>query len=127
VCGRAKPGGDVELFNAGHLPVVAVEQGSVRLLESTGFPLGMFREASFTSAHVQLSGGDLLFLFTDGLSEAQGEDGEYGVERVTNLIGRQAACCAAGVISACLEDLRGFAGSNPGMDDLTLLAIRHAA
>jgi sigma-B regulation protein RsbU (phosphoserine phosphatase) len=126
VCGRAKPGGDVELFNAGHLPVIAVERGNVRLLESTGFPLGMFREASFTSAHVQLSRGDLLFLFTDGLSEAQGDDGEYGVERVTNLVGRQAACCAASVISACLEDLRGFAGANPGMDDVTLLAIRHA-
>jgi sigma-B regulation protein RsbU (phosphoserine phosphatase) len=127
VSGRAKPGGDVELFNAGHLPVIAVEQGNVRLLESTGFPLGMFREASFTSAHVQLSAGDLLFLFTDGLSEAEGDLGEYGVNRVTNLVGSQTHCCAADVIAACLQDLRGFAGSNPGMDDLTLLAIRHEA
>ncbi|MGP8250802.1 MAG: SpoIIE family protein phosphatase [Terracidiphilus sp.] len=127
VCGCAKPGGDVELFNAGHLPVIAVERGNVRLLESTGFPLGMFREASFTSARLQLSGSDLLFLYTDGLSEAQGEDGEYGIDRVTNLVGRQASCCAASLISACLEDLRCFAGANPGMDDLTLLAIRHAA
>ena len=89
VCGRASAGGDVEIFNAGHLPVIAVQHGDVRLLESTAFPLGMFRDASFTSASVQLSGGDLLFLFTDGLSEAHGDDGEYGVERLTNLVGRQ--------------------------------------
>jgi phosphoserine phosphatase RsbU/P len=127
VCGRATSKGDIEIFNAGHLPVIAVERGNARLLESTGFPLGMFREASFTSASLQLSGGDLLFLFTDGLSEASGGDGEYGVERVTNLVGSQAACCAAGVIRACLEDLRYFAGANPGMDDVTLLAIRHDA
>jgi sigma-B regulation protein RsbU (phosphoserine phosphatase) len=127
VCGRAKAGGDVEIFNAGHLPVIAAQQGNVRLLESTGFPLGMFREASFASSHARLSAGDLLFLYTDGLSEANGDDGEYGVERVTNLVGSKTHCCAAAVISACLEDLRGFAGANPGLDDVTLLAIRHAA
>jgi sigma-B regulation protein RsbU (phosphoserine phosphatase) len=132
VCGRAKAGGDVELgnielFNAGHLPVIAVQRGNVQLLESTAFPLGMFREASFTSAHVQLNAGDLLFLFTDGLSEATGHDGEYGVERVTNLVSNGTHSGAAAVISACLDDLRCFAGANPGMDDVTLLAIRHAA
>lgn len=125
VCGRARPGGDVEIFNAGHLPVIAVERGSVRLLESTGIPLGMFREASFAAERVDLGGGDMLFLYTDGLSEARGDDGEYGIDRVTNLVGRQSMGSAAGVVSACLEDLRGFAGANPGMDDVTLLAIRH--
>jgi serine phosphatase RsbU (regulator of sigma subunit) len=69
----------------------------------------------------------MLFLFTDGLSEAQGDGGEYGVDRVSESDRPAASCSAAGVISACLEDLRGFAGANPGMDDVTLLAIRHAA
>ena len=127
VCGRADSGGEVELFNAGHLPVIAVQQGGVRLLESTGFPLGMFREASFIPVRFQLCKGEMLFLFTDGLSEADGESGEYGVDRVANLVGRLSSDCAAGVISACLEDLRGFVGARPGMDDVTLLAIRHEA
>lgn len=127
VCGCANPDGAIELFNAGHPPVIAVLEGGVRLLESTGLPLGMFRDASFTSARLEMRGGDTLFLYTDGLSEAMGNDGEYGVDRVTNLVGRQTSCCAAAIISACLEDLRAFAGAHPGMDDLTLLAIRHAA
>ncbi|HEX4007987.1 MAG TPA: SpoIIE family protein phosphatase [Acidobacteriaceae bacterium] len=127
VCGRAAPDGAVEIFNAGHLPVIVVELGGVRLVESTGFPLGMFHDASFTSARLQLSAGDLLFLYTDGLSEADGEDGEYGIERVKHLVGRQPYACAATVISACLEDLRRFAGATPGLDDVTLLAIRHSA
>ncbi len=127
VCGRATSKGDVEIFNAGHLPVIAIERGNVRLFESTAFPLGMFHDSSFTSACMQLSRGDLLFLFTDGLSEASGDDGEYGVDRVTNLVSSQAPYCAASVIAACLEDLRCFAGANSGFDDVTLLAIRHAA
>lgn len=125
VCGRAQPGGEVELFNAGHLPVIAVERGSVRLVESTGFPLGMFRDALFTSAGLQLSAGDLLFLYTDGLSEAAGKEGEYGIDRVKDLVARQTSCCASAVISACLDDLRRFAGTTPGLDDVTLLALRH--
>jgi sigma-B regulation protein RsbU (phosphoserine phosphatase) len=132
VCGSAKAGGKVELFNAGHLPVIAIEQGRVRQIESTGFPLGMFREASFTSSCFELGRGEMIFLFTDGLSEASGESGEYGpseygIDRISTLVGRHASSCPAAVISACLEDLREFAGANPGMDDVTLLAIRHEA
>ncbi len=126
VCGRAKPGGEVELFNAGHLPVIAVARGGVRQHESTGLPLGMFCETSVNSAHLQLDRGDMLFLYTDGLSEARGDDGEYGIDRVTSLVSRQASRRPAEVIAACLEDLRAFAGINPGLDDVTLLAIRHA-
>ena len=125
VCGCAGAGGAVEVFNAGHLPVIAVQQGAVRLLESNAFPLGLFREATFDAATVQLSCGDLLFLFTDGVSEADGEAGEYGTERLAKLMEKQTDCCAGAVIAACLEDLRGFAGANPGMDDVTLLALRH--
>jgi phosphoserine phosphatase RsbU/P len=126
-CGRAEPGGTVEFFNAGHLPVIAVERGGVRLLESTGFPLGMFREASFAPVRLELCPGDLLFLYTDGLSEATGEGGEYGVDRVMRLVGGQTWSCAGRVVAACLDDLRRFAGATPGLDDVTLLALRHGA
>ena len=126
VCGRADSGGEVELFNAGHLPVIAVQKGKTQLLESTAFPVGMFRDASFAPVRVKLCGDDMLFLFTDGVSEADGGNGEYGVERIVNLLCKKTPCCAAEVVSACLEDLRAFVGIRPGMDDVTLLAVRHA-
>jgi phosphoserine phosphatase RsbU/P len=125
VCGRAEPGGGVEIFNAGHLPVIAVERGKARLMESTGFPLGMFRDASFGAARLELSADDLLFLYTDGLSEATGVDGEYGVDRVMQLMVAQTSACTASIIAACIDDLRRFAGAGPGLDDVTLLAIKN--
>jgi phosphoserine phosphatase RsbU/P len=127
VCGCAQSKDEVELFNAGHLPVIVVPKGKTQLLESTGFPVGMFRDATFTPVRVQLCGDDMLFLFTDGVSEADGGNGEYGVERIANLLAAKIPCCAGEAVSACLEDLRTFVGSQPGMDDVTLLAIRHSA
>jgi sigma-B regulation protein RsbU (phosphoserine phosphatase) len=126
VCGLAKAGGEVEFFNAGHLPVIVTCRGSVRQLESTGLPLGMFREAVFTSASLHLCKDDVLFLYTDGLSEARRENDEYGIERVMQLVGRQSWCTADALVSASLNDLRGFAGASPGLDDVALLAIRHS-
>ena len=126
VCGLAKAGGDVELFNAGHLPVIVTCHGSVRQLESTGLPLGMFREAVFASTSLHLRKDDVLFLYTDGLSEARRQDEEYGIERVMQLVGRQPWSTAKALVSACLNDVRGFAGASPGFDDVALLAIRHS-
>ena len=76
ICGQAKPTGEVEIHNAGHLPAIIAGQGGVLRIESTGLPLGMFREAEFSATRLQLEVGDTLFLYTDGLSEAQDVDAE---------------------------------------------------
>ena len=124
VCGQAKPGGDVEIHNAGHWPAVVVGRGGVLRIESTGLPLGMFHEFDFSATRLHLEAGDTLFLYTDGLSEARSADDEYGVDRVTQMVRQQAARGPAGLIAACLDDLRFFA-DGPPLDDLTLLAIQH--
>ena len=126
VCGQAKPGGEVEIHNAGHWPAIVVGRGGVLRFESTGLPLGMFREGDFSATTLQLEPGDTLFLYSDGLSEAQGSDGEYGVDRVTHLARQQAGRSPAELIAACLNDLHAFAGAAPPQDDLSLLAIRRS-
>lgn len=123
VCGQAKSTGEVEIHNAGHLPAIVAGRGGVLRIESTGLPLGMFCEAEFSATRVQLDPGDTLFLYTDGLSEAQNSDGEYGVDRVAHMVRQQAARPPAELIAACLEDLRIF-GAGAEQDDLALLAIR---
>jgi sigma-B regulation protein RsbU (phosphoserine phosphatase) len=123
VCGQAKPGGEVEIHNAGHWPAIVVGRGGVLRVESTGLPLGMFHEFDFSATRLHLEAGDMLFLYTDGLSEARSGENEYGVDRVTHLVRQQAARRPAELIAACLEDLRAFT-DGPALDDLTLLAIQ---
>jgi phosphoserine phosphatase RsbU/P len=126
VCGQAKSTGEVEIHNAGHWPAIVVGKGGVLRIESTGLPLGMFHDSEFSATRVHLEPGDTLFLYTDGLLETRRGDDEYGVDRVMHLVRQQAARRPGEVISACLDDLRGFA-DGPPLDDLSLLAIQRMA
>jgi sigma-B regulation protein RsbU (phosphoserine phosphatase) len=124
VCGLAKPTGEVEIHNAGHCPAIVVGRDGVHCIDSGGLPLGMFLETEFPATSVQLEAGDTLFLYTDGLSEASNESGEYGVDRVVRLVGQHAARQPAEMIAACLDDVRAFTNGGPGFDDMTVLAVR---
>ena len=127
VCGQAKPDGAVEIYNAGHPPVLATNRGDILLLESTGIPLGLFHEANPPATDLQLEAGDTLFLYTDGLSEARQQDDEYGVDRLTELMRKHGRLCPTELISVCLNDLAEFTGTTPRSDDLTLLALQRTA
>ncbi len=129
VFGQASQSGDVEIHNAGHLPVMLAGGDAVQRLDSTGLPLGMFQEIEFTATRVKLKAGQTLMLFTDGLSEARDHlrdnEDEYGVERLAHLLHQQSALPPLELITACLNDVRTFTNASPYADDLTLLAIRH--
>lgn len=124
VCGMAKTTGEVEVHNAGHCPAIVVGRGGAFRIESTGMPLGMFRESEFSATRVHLNAGDTLFLYTDGLSEASNASDEYGVDRVITLVRQQAARQPADLIAACLHDVRAFTNGTPSFDDMTMLAVR---
>ena len=126
VCGLAKPTGEVEIHNAGHCPAIMAGSGGVLRIESTGLPLGMFHEVDFSATRLHLENGDMLFLYTDGLSEALRADDEYGVDRVTRVVRQAAAKHPAELVAACLNDLRTFV-DGPPLDDLTLLSIQRMA
>lgn len=127
VCGMAKPNGEIEIHNAGHCPAIVAGREGVSRLESTGLPLGMFRDTEFAPMRVQLQAGDTLFLYTDGLSEASNDSDEYGVDRVMTLVRQQAARQPAELIAACLHDVRAFTNGTPGFDDMTVMAVQHCA
>jgi phosphoserine phosphatase RsbU/P len=123
ICGLAKSTGDVEIHNAGHCPAIMVGSGGVLRIESTGLPLGMFQEVDFSATRLHMETGDMLLLYTDGLSEARCADEEYGVDRVTRVVRQAAAKRPAELVAACLSDLRTFV-DGPSSDDLTLVSIQ---
>jgi phosphoserine phosphatase RsbU/P len=128
VCGKADAAGGVEICNAGHPPVLWLNGGDVKAIDSTGLPVGVFCEQQFSSHTVRLQPGDSLLLYTDGLSEARDVDGaEYGIERLTKLAPAIRASSPRAMINACLEDLETFGGGARKGDDLTIMAIRWSA
>jgi sigma-B regulation protein RsbU (phosphoserine phosphatase) len=128
VVGRATPDGAVEFVSAGHLPLLHIHGGGATPKDSTGVPLGMFCDTRFPLHRLTLTGGDSLFLYTDGLTEARNPAGqEYGLARVHSLAGRNNAADPKALISEYLSDLSNFRHGVNQADDLTLLAVRRAA
>jgi sigma-B regulation protein RsbU (phosphoserine phosphatase) len=127
VCGKMKAGGELEIVNAGHLPVLLAAQSGTRIFESTSQPLGMFDDQQFSAAHTRLFTGDTLVLYTDGISEAENDGGdEYGVERLQRVIEEAWLHCPVQLIDACKKHLEDFRGGRERFDDETLLAIQYA-
>jgi phosphoserine phosphatase RsbU/P len=128
VFGRANKFGEVEICNAGHCPPLLVRAGEVTSIEATGLPVGMFNRERYTVAKLELSPGDSLFMYTDGLSEARNQaDAEYGADRLSKLVSDYRNLQSQALIKACLRDLAAFQSGREKIDDLTIMSIRRRA
>ncbi len=124
VCGKASPDGAVEVCNAGHCPPLVLHNGTVSSIDSTGFPVGMFRRKSFAASQIRTCKGDRLLLYTDGLSEARNHQSvEYGAARLPLLLSESHNLPATALVSRLLEDVHTFSSGLPMTDDLTVMAI----
>ncbi len=125
VCGFAGGSGEVEICNAGHCPPVVLHAGENAFVPATGVPLGLFCDAQYHVARLQLEHGDLMVLYTDGISEARDRAGqEYGAERIAEFVRRLRGLTAAEIATACHGDIRRFLGGAARADDLTIMAVR---
>jgi phosphoserine phosphatase RsbU/P len=124
VYGRAEKNGSVELCNAGHLAPLLAAGETVRPIDSTGLPLGMFCSEEFSMNRAQLQKGDCLVLFTDGLTEGQNRAGvEFGVNPLIEIVRNRGARNADALMRACLAAAAAFRSGLPPKDDLTLMVL----
>ncbi len=118
--------GRLRYVNCGHLaPLLLRQDGSVERLVSTATILGAFESWSGFEPEVSLDPGDLLVLFTDGLTEAWNErEGEFGEARLIGLLEERRDTNLRELVNAVVSEVNHFSGGIPG-DDLTLLIARH--
>ena len=127
VGGRTGAGGKIEIANAGHCPPLLVRDGTVTRLEASGVPLGITANCEYRAEQLQLDPGDILLIYTDGLTEARDSgDEEYGEERVIEAIRERSHSSAREVVNASLEGLERFLRGSSPSDDLTVMAIRRS-
>ncbi len=116
--------GVLRYVSAGHNPALLRRaSGGIEQLKATGVPLGMFPNASWTEESVMVGRGDLLCVYTDGVSEAlDAADEEFGLDRLTALV---AAGTGPEELTATVFDaVEAFAADVPQYDDQTLLVVR---
>ena len=120
------PNGRLTYCNAGQNPPLLFSASGVRKLETGGTIVGLFPHASYEQEEVQLNAGDLLAIYSDGVSEALNPAGEeYGEPRVQDTISPNWLEPSDAVLQSLLESVRGFAQGAPQNDDVTALVVRY--
>ncbi|CAN5562097.1 hypothetical protein BH23BAC4_BH23BAC4_09730 [soil metagenome] len=109
--------------NAGHNPpVVARADGTIETLNEGGLLLGVLSEARYDEGALDLAPGDVLAVYSDGLTEALDAAGEeYGEDRFYELLGSMRTCNAGHIVDGVRKDVQRYSGSTTFGDDLTLL------
>ncbi len=112
--------------NAGHnFPVIFHPDGKKTHLEEGGLPLGMFPGMPYFEKQHQLQTGDVLLLYTDGVSEAMnGKEEEYQEDRLENLVAGHTAKPASEIVERIVEDVRTFVAGAPQSDDITIIVVK---
>jgi len=118
--------GRLNFVNAGHVPPLIIRaSGGLEALTFASFPLGMFPGVEFDVHTVQLEPGDQVFIFSDGVTEAQNPAHDFfGDERLTAILEKYGAQPGQSLCSTVVAAVREFAGEAPQADDLTVTALR---
>jgi sigma-B regulation protein RsbU (phosphoserine phosphatase) len=111
--------------NGGHLPpIILTAAGSVERLEAGGPVVGLLPGMAYCEATVQLHSGDLLFAFTDGVTEPEKGAEQFGEQRLIDLIQPIKASPLPVIMAAVLKAVKQWIGDQEQPDDITLLLAR---
>jgi serine phosphatase RsbU (regulator of sigma subunit) len=118
--------GDLRFANAGHNPPILLRaSGEAQMLEGGGPVLGVISIAPYSEESSNLGSGDLLVLYSDGVTEANNPDfDEFGEERFIRVLSENRAHTAREIVDAVTAALKEFTAGAPQADDITLLVAK---
>src|SRR6266404_6695197 len=121
--------GALSFLNAGHNPPLIVHAaGTVEQLASGGLPLGIKPDAEYREGRTQLQYGDVLCIYSDGVTEAVSPTGEeFGPTRLYEVVSRNIDASAAGIRDRIESALTKFAQGTSAADDITLVIVKRQA
>ncbi len=122
---RIEPDGALRAVNAGHLPLLLRRaDGTVEEINSSGLPLGILEIAGYRDEESALEPGDLLLMFTDGLTEAENdEEEEFGIARLERVVAGLEDTTAEQACDIILAEVEGHRTGRSLQDDATLLVV----
>jgi len=124
------PVGRVIYANAGHNPplVIHAATGEIEYLRTHGMALGVLPKVTLTNQQIRLEDGDVLALYTDGVTDALDQRGhEFGLPRLERVIVKHRGKSADDIVAAIQDAVNQFVGDEPPFDDLTLVVAKRVA
>jgi sigma-B regulation protein RsbU (phosphoserine phosphatase) len=122
----APASGTLRYLNAGHNPGLLLRRdGTVEELPAGGLPIGLLPGSRYPMQTLELHPGDLLCLYSDGITECTAEDDEeFGVVRLADLLARHRDLDLPRLVDAIDEETCRFSAGTPQADDQTLVLLR---
>lgn len=117
----------LEYVNAGHNPplLMSNREGDVILLKAQGVPLGVIPDINLKLETVHFKPGNILSLYTDGVTEAVNDNGErFELDHLSKTIYSNRAMPAGAIIRSIQDEMGRFVGSQPQFDDITLMVLK---
>jgi sigma-B regulation protein RsbU (phosphoserine phosphatase) len=111
--------------NGGHLPPILIrEDGAVRRLEAGGTVIGLFDNMTYDEGSVEMHPGEIFLAYSDGVTEPENEFGEFGEERLIDLVSANRHLPLIQVSQAVTSAVDDWIGDNEQPDDITLVLAR---
>jgi sigma-B regulation protein RsbU (phosphoserine phosphatase) len=111
--------------NGGHLPPILIgRDGGVRRLEAGGTVVGLFDNITYDEAAVEMHPGEIFLAYSDGVTEPENEFGEFGEERLIELVSANRHSPLVQVSEAVTSAVDDWIGDNEQPDDITLVLAR---
>lgn len=112
--------------NAGHDPPYLLSpKGTFKRLKTGGIVLGFINEFAYSEETLPLAKGDILFLFSDGVTEAMNPaEEEFGEERLEQILTHHLDKSAAELIDIVLKEIQGYMAGATQADDITIVTIK---
>jgi sigma-B regulation protein RsbU (phosphoserine phosphatase) len=121
--------GEVEYCNAGHNAPYRLSADRIEAIEGAkGIILGVRPDATYSTGRLSLAPGEGIYVFTDGVTEAENAQQDmFSEERLEATLRAAAGRDSGEIVGAVAEAVRGFVGTALASDDITMMAVRRVA
>jgi len=120
--------GEMEFANAGHnRPLVCTGSGPFQFIPmDSGIPIGVAEGLPFGSGRIRLSVGDILFLYTDGVTEAMDQEGRlFSEARLQETLTRLRNESTENILHKTRAEIAAFVAETPQSDDITMVVLKY--
>jgi phosphoserine phosphatase RsbU/P len=115
----------LRIANAGQTQPLLWKDGHVEQIKLSGFPIGIFDDATYEEWSVRLSPGDILLFFSDGLTEAANREGKFfGTNRIKDLLAANSHLNSSELADRLLQEVEEFTQGGAITDDRTLVVVK---
>ena len=120
--------GRIRVMNAGHMPPLVVHDGSIVPMDRGSMVLGIVHDAPFSEQAIELTDGDVLVVYSDGVTEAMNAAGDFfGDDRLYGSVRAADGLPPADLGNGVLAAVKGFIGDAVPSDDLSLVVLKRLA